>query len=312
MQWTKAITKWKQLKVIIDALRERDSFLQLEKLCHQSNRLALRALQEASRWTPSALQTAETKDGHHPVRSTMEIRRRVDERQFEAIRSVLLVARRRRKQPIVSYPPNPPIGQTIRPMVPTPPQSQPGIFDKSASVINSVYATVTSTRIPLPSIPGLKYPEISSFSLTRKPTVVSSSAKAEEKKSEIIVKDSGFFRPASVTSEERRVESDVTKVIGDLYVTASSDRYYIRRLERLCSLLHQHSWVRGAAIKQGLIDKLIELRWRHRGLYPETVLQIEEALGLLGHHDPPSGPGIRVCESISIPLSFFLSSFLTY
>ena len=97
----------------------------------------------------------------------------------------------------------------------------------------------------------------------------------------------------------------MTRVIGDLYVTASSDRHYIRRLERLCSLLHQHSWVRGAAMKQGLIDKLIELRWRHRGLYPETVLQIEEALGLLGQHDPPSGPGIRVCESISIPFFNF-------
>jgi len=104
----------------------------------------------------------------------------------------------------------------------------------------------------------------------------------------------GFFRPASVTIEERRVESEVTRVISDLWVTASTDHRYIGRLERLSSLLHQHPWVRGVALKSGLKEKLLGLRWEYWDSYPETVLQIEEALGLLGHHDPPVGKGIRI------------------
>ena len=82
---------------------------------------------------------------------------------------------------------------------------------------------------------------------------------------------------------------------------------FIKRVERICTLIHEHPWVRGEAIKHRLLEKLLELRWRNNG-HQETILQVEEALALLGYHDPPPGCGIKICES-KLCLDTYLSEF---
>lgn len=67
----------------------------------------------------------------------------------------------------------------------------------------------------------------------------------------------------------------------------------IKPLERLCIHLHKVPWTAGAATKDAAVSKILLLR--HNCDESDGIsLLIQEALGLLGFHDPPSARGPRI------------------
>ena len=286
--------------------------------------MAIGLIEESSRWTPSAVglkgpkggqqQEDETKyrlPSHHPIsQSSLHLKRPVNDENFEDIRKKLIWSRHwKKQQPIVAYPKktqskNLPLNSAGDNLSSksgaTNIANSSGFIDKSTSLITSALATAT-TRLPLPTI---SIPELPTFRLGHKP-----SAK-QAKNKQLITEDIstrdktesgsqshlGFFRPTSVTEAEKKVEGELARLISDLYVRGSSDLMFIKRVERISTLIHEHPWVRGEAIKHRLLEKLLELRWRYKG-HQETILQVEETLALLGYHDPPPGCGIKICES---------------
>ena len=239
----------------------------MERLWIQSNRAVALILHELSRWTPSALDLH--KRGHHPVTSTIEIQRKISDEQFEELRVKSMAVPRTKVLPRA---------QAIRTEQPPKPEDpkDDGILTKSVGVITSVVSTVASSKISLPTISGL-IPE--SGSNPKKKDEDQSPAK---------------FRCARISAIEKRIEKDTKRFVQDLDVSASTDYHYIARLQRLCSNLHHHPWVRHVALKNGAIEKLLHLRWRYGSEHPELMLQLNEALALVGFHDPPKGSGIKI------------------
>ena len=63
-------------------------------------------------------------------------------------------------------------------------------------------------------------------------------------------------------------------------------------METFCNILHQYPYAKGVAVRENAIGELLHIRLRSQN--DAVRLQAQEALDLVGYHDPVKGRGIRI------------------
>jgi len=80
--------------------------------------------------------------------------------------------------------------------------------------------------------------------------------------------------------------------VNSLRGAGPSETRCLRRLEALCTHLHEFPYGKGVAVREGVVGELLAIRQRTNN--PSIVIQANEALELIGHQDPLPRRGIRV------------------
>ena len=149
--------------------------------------------------------------------------------------------------------------------------------------IGTVQSAVTSRA---PSMPTLSY--ISKPKDTQIESKLTSMNALAEKKSQI---DSiPELTDTQYHETTRKLIGDLKEQVSKSYKDTSS---CIKPLEALVTHLHKYAWRGGATTKDAALKQILLLR--HKCDESQGIsLLIQESLGLLGYHEPPTGPGIRI------------------
>ena len=91
MSLVRKFSDWNLVAVKRLKVYRRNNLRHLERFWGQANETAVWLLQKTSRWTPSALNLR--KRGHHPVCSTMTLKRKVNDQTFSQIKAKVVLAR---------------------------------------------------------------------------------------------------------------------------------------------------------------------------------------------------------------------------